>query len=82
MAGLAQKGGSVFSYIRLAHKPEDIHAIRIAAHGADLVLAEGSMGLFDKRKYYYEPSLLYLQPPWFPLINDSLTTVLFRELQA
>jgi indolepyruvate ferredoxin oxidoreductase len=38
MAGLAQKGGSVFSYIRLANKPEDIHAIRIAAHGADLVL--------------------------------------------
>jgi indolepyruvate ferredoxin oxidoreductase len=38
MAGLAQKGGAVFSYLRIAERPEDIHAIRIAAGGADLVL--------------------------------------------
>ena len=31
MAGLAQKGGAVFSHIRIAEKPEDIHAIRVAA---------------------------------------------------
>src|SRR5207248_8584670 len=37
MAGLAQKGGAVFSHIRIADKPEDIHAIRVAARGADLV---------------------------------------------
>lgn len=39
MAGLAQKGGAVLSHIRIARRPEDIHAIRIAARGADLVLA-------------------------------------------
>jgi indolepyruvate ferredoxin oxidoreductase len=38
MAGLAQKGGAVFSYIRFAEKPQDIHAIRVAAGRADLVL--------------------------------------------
>ncbi len=38
MAGLAQKGGAVFSHVRLAPKPEDIHAIRVAAGQADLVL--------------------------------------------
>ncbi len=38
MAGLAQKGGAVYSYIRIANTPEEIHAIRIAAGGADLVL--------------------------------------------
>ncbi|MDP2409069.1 MAG: indolepyruvate ferredoxin oxidoreductase family protein [Pseudolabrys sp.] len=38
MAGLAQKGGAVYSHIRIANKPDDIHAIRIAAAGADLVL--------------------------------------------
>ena len=38
MAGLAQKGGSVHSHIRIARRPEDIHAIRVAARGADLVL--------------------------------------------
>jgi Pyruvate/2-oxoacid:ferredoxin oxidoreductase gamma subunit len=38
MAGLAQKGGAVFSYIRFAESAEDIHAIRVAAGRADLVL--------------------------------------------
>ena len=31
MAGLAQKGGAVYSHMRIAERPEDIHAIRIAA---------------------------------------------------
>jgi indolepyruvate ferredoxin oxidoreductase len=38
MAGLAQKGGAVSSHIRIANTSSDIHAIRIAAGGADLVL--------------------------------------------
>ena len=38
MAGLAQKGGAVYSHIRIANSPDDIHAIRMAAGGADLVL--------------------------------------------
>ena len=38
MAGLAQKGGSVHSHLRIAARPEDIHAIRVAARGADLIL--------------------------------------------
>jgi indolepyruvate ferredoxin oxidoreductase len=38
MAGLAQKGGAVQSHIRIAKDPADIHAIRVAARGADLVL--------------------------------------------
>src|SRR5690606_12489904 len=31
MTGLAQKGGAVFSHVRIADRPEDIHAVRIAA---------------------------------------------------
>ncbi|MFO1304616.1 MAG: indolepyruvate ferredoxin oxidoreductase family protein [Burkholderiales bacterium] len=38
MAGLAQKGGSVWSHIRIARSPETIAAIRIAPGGADVVL--------------------------------------------
>jgi indolepyruvate ferredoxin oxidoreductase len=38
MAGLAQKGGAVYSHMRIAERAEDIHAIRVAAGGADLVL--------------------------------------------
>ena len=38
MAGLAQKGGAVYSHVKLAATPDDIHAIRVAAGHADLVL--------------------------------------------
>jgi indolepyruvate ferredoxin oxidoreductase len=36
--GLAQKNGAVMSHVRLAPQPEDLHAVRIAAGGANLVL--------------------------------------------
>ncbi|HET7716376.1 MAG TPA: DUF6537 domain-containing protein, partial [Bauldia sp.] len=39
MAGLAQKGGPVTSHVRIAPTPSSIKAIRIAAGGADTVLA-------------------------------------------
>ncbi len=38
MAGLAQKGGAVFSHMRIAKSPEHIHSIRVSAGKADLVL--------------------------------------------
>ncbi|MDQ6437289.1 indolepyruvate ferredoxin oxidoreductase family protein [Mesorhizobium sp. LHD-90] len=38
MAGLAQKGGAVFTHVRIARSPEEIHAIRVSAGKADLVL--------------------------------------------
>jgi indolepyruvate ferredoxin oxidoreductase len=38
MTGLAQKGGAVISHVRIAETPEDLHAVRIAAGSADLVL--------------------------------------------
>ncbi|TKT77600.1 indolepyruvate ferredoxin oxidoreductase family protein [Aquamicrobium sp. LC103] len=38
MAGLAQKGGAVFSHVRIARSAEEIHAIRVSAGKADLVL--------------------------------------------
>jgi indolepyruvate ferredoxin oxidoreductase len=38
MAGLAQKGGAVSSHIRIANTPDDIHAIRVASQGADVVI--------------------------------------------
>ncbi|RJE80135.1 indolepyruvate ferredoxin oxidoreductase family protein [Paracoccus sp. JM45] len=38
MAGLAQKGGAVHIHLRLAEKPEDISAIRVAVGEADCVI--------------------------------------------
>jgi len=51
MTGLAQKYGAVFSHLRIADCPEDIHAARIAtgeAHavlGGDLVVSAGTEAL-------------------------------------
>ena len=36
--GLAQKNGAVMSHIRIAAKPEDLKAVRLATGGADLLL--------------------------------------------
>ncbi len=38
MAGLAQKGGAVHIHCRLANRPEDISAIRVAVGEADVVI--------------------------------------------
>jgi len=39
MTGLAQKNGAVLAHVRIARRPEDIHATRIAAGDADAVIA-------------------------------------------
>ncbi len=36
--GLSQKNGAVMSHVRLAPEPEDLHAVRIGAGAADLLL--------------------------------------------
>ncbi len=38
MTGLSQKNGAVTSHVRIADDPEDLHAVRIAAGGANLLL--------------------------------------------
>lgn len=49
MAGLAQKGGAVFSHVRIAPTPEDISAIRVSAGKADLILG-GDLVVSGSRK--------------------------------
>ncbi len=38
MAGLAQKGGAVFSHVQIAANPDDLHSTRIVTGEADLVI--------------------------------------------
>ncbi|HEY5635668.1 MAG TPA: indolepyruvate ferredoxin oxidoreductase family protein [Burkholderiales bacterium] len=38
MAGLAQKNGAVMSFVRIADRPEQLHAARISVGGADAVI--------------------------------------------
>lgn len=39
-------------------------------------------GWFDYREYYYDSSLQYLSPPWFPTLDPDYKIVAFRELPA
>ncbi|MBZ6378698.1 indolepyruvate ferredoxin oxidoreductase [Pacificimonas flava] len=48
MAGLAQKGGAVYSHIRVAEKDEHLLSPRIITGGADLVLAFDAVVAADK----------------------------------
>ena len=38
MAGLAQKGGAVYCHVKIGRAPQDVHAIRVAAGEANLLL--------------------------------------------
>lgn len=38
------------------------------------------MDMFDVRNYYYDDSLQYLPPPWFPVLDEPYTVNLFREV--
>lgn len=40
----------------------------------------GYMNMFTIRNYNYDPTLAYLQPPWFPTVEGAYTIVLFREV--
>ena len=56
MAGLAQKGGAVWSHVRIADRPEQLHAARVAAGeanaviGCDLVVAASDESLAKMQK--------------------------------
>ena len=58
MAGLAQKGGAVMSHVRLAATPAGLHAPRVAARQADVVLgcdlmvgaSKDAIGTMDSRR--------------------------------
>ncbi len=69
MTGLAQKGGAVYSHIRIARRPDEIHAVRIAAGGARLLLG------CDLVVAASADSLSKLQPPHSRAIINSHETI-------
>jgi biopolymer transport protein ExbD len=48
--------------------------------GSSATYLGGAMDMFDNRSYNYDPTLLYLQPPWFPTLPQAYTEVLYRNL--
>jgi hypothetical protein len=49
-------------------------------YGSTATNKGGYMGMYDYRNYNYDENLLYLQPPFFPVIADNYTILLEREL--
>ena len=51
----------------------DVHRLGRDGHGRQLRVRPPI--------YAYDPNLQYLPPPWFPAVDDTLTTTFFREVK-
>jgi hypothetical protein len=52
-------------------------------HGMAATADGGSFSdMFTTRVYGYDANLLYLPPPWFPVVEDAYTVLFFRELPS
>jgi Tfp pilus assembly protein PilX len=49
-------------------------------HGSSASAQKPFMDMFANREYDYDSTLLYLPPPWFPVLDDAYTVALFREV--
>ncbi len=63
MTGLAQKGGAVYSHVRIARTPDELHAVRIAAGGARLligcdIVVSGSFDALAKLRAGYSRAIV------------------------
>ncbi|MBU2960397.1 indolepyruvate ferredoxin oxidoreductase family protein [Citreicella sp. C3M06] len=95
MAGLAQKGGAVHIHLRLANRPEDISAVRVAIGeadaliGGDLVVSAGSKTLGLTRtgrtgavvNAHESVTGEFTRNPEFHIPNDRLKLSLEARLQ-
>lgn len=52
----------------------------IRYHGSTATNLGGYMNQYAVRSYEYDRNLLFLQPPYFPVLEDAYTIELFREV--
>ncbi len=50
--------------------------------GSTTTYQGGYMSMFSTRVYQYDATLAYLQPPWFPTVEDAYTILVSREVTA
>ncbi len=76
MTGLAQKGGAVYSHIRIADSPESIHAVRIATGeanvviGGDIVVSAGAEAINKMRAGLTRAVVNCAETPTLDFINN------------
>jgi hypothetical protein len=77
-ATLAQTG----KWQSAPNAPVGSHNGTMTFTGSTAAINGGQMSMFTTRVYQYDPTLAYLQPPWFPTITQAYTVELFRELPS
>jgi hypothetical protein len=48
--------------------------------GSTATFGGGYMSQYATRSYNYDPNLVFLQPPYFPVLEDAYTIELMREI--
>ena len=60
--------------------PTEASHNRIRFVGSTATFDGGGMNQYEFRDYEYDPNLLFLQPPYFPVLEDAYTIELLREV--
>jgi hypothetical protein len=79
-AGVLAQSGTWKTYLNPGEGNGDHDTMNFA--GSSATNLGGSLTMFQTRNYGYAQALLFLPPPWFPIVDDAYTVVLFRELPA
>lgn len=51
-------------------------------YGSTATYGGGYMSMFDTRNYNYDTNLKFLQPPYFPVLEEAYTILSFRDVTA
>ena len=92
--GLAQKFGSVISHVRVGRKQEDIHAVRVAAGDADLLLgcdlvvadSDDALAKLNRQRTravvneHCSPTAQFIQDPDIEFPADAMKSTIREEL--
>jgi hypothetical protein len=74
-AAVIAQNGSRHSWDGSGSHTEANHTGSTASKGSP------GMSMFVDRNYYYDSTLQYLPPPWFPVLDEAYTVALFREIK-
>ena len=87
MTGLAQKGGAVYSHVRIADRPDDIHATRIAAGeaeaviGGDIIVSAGAEAINKMRAGFTRAVVNCAEIPTLDFSHDPDWKFPLRDMQ-
>lgn len=66
---------------RYGRGPNDSR-VQFTHYGATASSLTPSMSMFTNRDYNYDPNLLFIQPPFFPVLEKAYTVLRYREVNG